>query len=632
MKNGVHQDDVPLFWNDALMPARRLIQFCLLIALVSAGCSELNLSKPFANKEELREKARQSNVRDAIRGEGGHSRMIGDYIKIGDNGYIKVQGVGLVDRLDGTGEDPPASHLRTMLLEDLRQHEVKEPQTLLSSANTALVVVTAYIPPICKKGEKIDVEVTLPDGTEAISLAGGWLMPCYLREMQLLNGEVHEGKEIAVASGPVLIDALAENEVSAVTAAAHRRGRIPGAASFLGDSRSLTISIRNEYSTVRMSRQIAERIGKRFHDYNEHGIRRPLAEAKTNSRLELIVHDRYMNNYPRYLQCIRSMTLTETPVDRHMRMQQLEEEIQFGPTAERAALQLEAIGAEAVPTLKIGLASPDLEARFHAGCALAYLGRAEGVPALQEAAQEEPAFRIYALAALSTINDGAAADALRHLINQESIETRYGAFRAFSTMAPNDPFVKGVQLSGNFSLHEVESTAKPLIHLTRYKKAEIVVFDHKQEFLTPLILRAGNRILLQNSPQGNRMLIKRIAPGEPMQQKDVSLRVADVIKAASELGAQYPDIVQMLVQAERQHNLPGHIAIDELPEPGRVYERPTAQRPAPVSAESNVMTPSVTVGSQGLLPNLFDEKPPETEYVPTETGIPSQPKKSTLRD
>jgi len=614
------------------MLARRLFMLCLLIAVVSPGCSEFNLMKPFADKEEALEKARQKNVRDALRGENGHSRLVGDYIKIGDNGYIKVQGVGLVDRLDGTGEDPPASHLRTMLLEDLRKNEVKDPQTLLSSANTALVVVTAYVPPICKKGEKIDVEVTLPDGSEAVSLAGGWLMPCYLREMALMQGEVHEGRQVALASGPILIDALAGDTSKTSLAVGHRRGRIPGAAAYLGESRSLSISIRSEYATVRMSRQIADRIGRRFHDYNEHGIRRPLATAKTNSRLELIVHERYINNYPRYLQCIRSIVLNESPVERHMRMQRLEEEIQFGPTAERASLQLEAIGPEAIPTLKMGLASGDLEARFHAGCALAYLGNADGVPALKEAAENVPAFRIFALAALSTISDGAASDALRALASQESVETRYGAFRSYSTMAPNDPFVKGEVMEGNFSLHGVESTAGPLIHLTRYKQAEIVVFDHKQEFLTPLVLRAGNQILLQNSSQGNHILIKRIAPGEPMRQKEVSLRVMDVIKGASDLGAQYPDIVQMLVQAERQHNLPGQIAIDELPAPGRVYERPAATGPRPKSLSSEAVLPSVTVGSQGLLPNLFDEKPPEVEAIPEDAKIPAAPTKSTLRD
>jgi Flagellar basal-body P-ring protein len=614
------------------MQARRRIALLLplLFATFGLGCSEMNLAKPFASREEAMEKERQKNVRAAMRGDGGHSKLIGDYVKIGDNGYIKVQGVGLVDRLDGTGEDPPASPLRTMLLEDLRQNDVRDPQRYISSPNTALVVVTAYIPPICKKGEKIDVEVTLPDGTEAVSLAGGWLMPCYLREMALLNGEVREGRQIALASGPVLIDAI--GEAGKGSSVSHLRGRIPGGATYLGDSRCLTLFIRNDYATVRMSRQIAERIGKRFYDYDNHGIRRPLAEAKTDSRLELIVHNRYVNNYPRYLQCIRAIALTETPVDRHIRIQQLQEQIQFGPTSEMAALQLEAIGTDSIPVLKLGLNSPDLEARFHAATALAYLGNADGVPALKEAAEKEPAFRIFALAALSTISDGAASDALRDLMNVESVETRYGAFRALSTLSPNDPFVKGEQLEGNCTLHAIPSTAKPLIHMTRFKKAEIVVFDDQQQLQMPLVLRAGHRILVQNSAQNDKVVLKRIAPGEQIQVREVSPRVIDVIRAASELGAQYPDIVQMLVQAERQHNLPGKIAIDELPQPGRVYERPSVSGPKPESMEENVAAPNVTVGGQGLLPNLFDGRPPESEPGPIENAVPKKPQKALLRE
>lgn len=628
MNRGARLGPAPLFWNVYIMPARRLGMLCVLVAVVISGCHELDLTR-FYDAEKAREKVRSQNVREALHGGAGHSRMIGDYIQIGANDYITVQGVGLVDRLDGTGEDPPASHLRTMLLEDMRRHEIKDPQTYLSSSNTALVVVTAHIPPICKKGEKIDVEVTLPDGSEATSLAGGWLMPCFLRERELLQGSIHEGREVAVASGPILIDALEADAQSA--AAAHRRGRIPGAASYTGLDRFLTIAIRSEYRTVRMSTQIASRIGKRFHDYDEHGIQRPLAKAKSHAHLELIVHERYRDNYPRFVQCIRNLALTETPVDKHLRLQQLTEEVQFGPTAERAALQLEAIGAEAVPALKAGLNSPDLEARFHSGMALAYLGHSEGVPALAEAADKEPAFRIFALASLAALSDGSAGEALRKLMNHDSVETRYGAFRAFSTMSPNDPHVKGAKMEGGFTLHPVDSTGKPLIHVTRFKKAEIVVFQAEQELQLPLALRAGSRILVRGSSVGNRVVVKRIAAGEPMQQKEVSTRVVDVIKAASELGANYPDIVQMLVQAEHQHNLPGRIAIDELPAPGRVYERPSAQRPPPESARDVSSSSSVTVGSEGLLPNLFDEQPPQVQTAFPDPEIPTDPKKTLLK-
>lgn len=599
-----------------------LLTACL--GTLISGCHQLGFPSfempSFFDKEE----AMRKNVREAIKGENGHSRLIGDYIKIVDSteGYIKVQGVGLVDRLDGTGEDPPASPYRTMLLDEIRKYEVKDPQTYLRSPNTALVIITAYIPPILKKGETIDVEVMLPDGSEAKSLAGGWLMPCHLTEHALLGGQVRDGKDLAVASGPILVNALGEDDASSSSL---RRGRIPAGGTYVGDDRNLIVAIRSDYRTVRMSSQIANRIGRRFHDYDEHGIQRKLAEAQSHAHLDLIVHERYRDNYSRYIQCIRHMTLSESQVEKHLRMQQLTEAIKFGPSAEKAALQLEAAGPEGIPILKEGLSSPMLESRFHAGVALAYLGNADGVPALKEAADKEPAFRIFALAALAALQDGKAAAALTDLMNHESTETRYGAFRALSTMAPNDPAVRGVEMEGNFSLHPVNSAGTPLIHVTRFKKAEIVVFGADQKFVTPMFVRAGTRIMVQASPQGNEIVLKRIVANEEPQTKTVSTSLIDVIQAASELGATYPDVVEMLVQAKRQHNLPGEIAVDELPRPGRQYKRPVDEYALGDSSSASETSESVQVGGEGLTPNLFSDEP-EGEV---QTSIPKAPSKSS---
>jgi hypothetical protein len=600
-------------------PFRLSRRALLSVAAVSllAGCNRL-MKIPFFDRED----ARKKNVRGALRGESGHSKLIGDYIRIADStlGYIKVQGVGLVDRLNGTGEDPPASPYRKEILDEMRRREIKDPQTFLRSMDTALVVVTAYIPPIIRKGEKMDVEIVLPDGSESKSLAGGWLMPCRLTEHALLGGQVREGSDLAIATGPILIAALGEEEGR--NSNGHRRGVIPAGATYIGKDRQLTVGIRSEYRSVRMSTQIANRIGRRFHDYDKHGLQRPMAEAKSDAVLELIVHDRYRDNYPRYLQCIRHMPLRATSVEKHMRLQELGDEIQFGPTSERAALELEAIGVDAIPILKEGLESPELEARFRAAEALAYLGNADGVPALQEAADKEPAFRIFAFAALAALQDGSAARALTELMNHESIETRYGAFRAYSTMAPSDPTVQGIEMEGHFSLHPVESTGRPLVHLTRRKKAEIVLFGANQRFRMPLFLRAGSRILVQGSAKGDRVTIKRIAAGEAAQEREVSAQVAEVIRVCSELGATYPEIVQMLVQAEKQHNLPGQIAIDALPKPGRLYERPPLQDSEESSGGSQAVD-SVQIGGHSLSPNLFEEHPGETPDIPTDfTDLP----------
>ena len=509
------------------MQARCLvISGCLAAALLS-GCHDLGLGAFFDKEEALNQ-----NVRSALRGEDGHSRLIGDYIKVSNatRGYIKVQGVGLMDRLDGTGEDPPASPYRTMLLEDIRKHEFEEPQTLLRSANTAIVIVTAKIPPIVKKGDRVDVEIILPDGSESTSLAGGWLMPCYLSEHALLGGQVRDGKDIAIALGPILIDALGEKDPSPI---AMKRGTIPGGAIYTGDDRQLSVAIRSDYRTVRMSTQIAQRIGRRFHDYDDHGIQRPLAEAKSHAHLELLVHERYRENYSRYLQVIRHIRLSESPVEKHLRLQQLTDQVSFGPTAARAALELEAIGTDGIPILKEGLKSPDLEARFYSGEALAYLGNSDGVDALYEAADTAPAFRIFALSALAVLDDGRAADALRRLMDHDSIETRYGAFRSLLAAAPYDPHIEGIEMEGNFVLHPVESTAEPLIHVTRQRQPQVVVFDTEQRFTAPMFVRAGRHLLIQASPLGDEVTVKRIAAGEKMQTRTVSTRVIDVIKAAS---------------------------------------------------------------------------------------------------
>lgn len=579
------------------MPVRHPLWLGLCAALLCAGCHELNLSKMF-DREAIQQEQLDGRVSAAIRGEKGYSRLIGDYIRIADAGYVKVEAVGLVERLEGRGENPPASYLRTMLLEDMRRHKVENPESILASGDTCLVIVTAYIPPVIKKHERIDVEISLPEGSKVKSLSGGYLLPCFLREHLPLDG-IREGKELVLANGPILVDAVGGVRKGESSTAGHLHGRIPAGGKYIDASRNLSIGVANDVRSVRMTQQIATSIGSRFHDYNEHGLQVPMAEAKNDVRIELLVPRFYVDNTARYLQVIRSISLRENAVDRHVRMGELAEQIQHGPTAEVAALQLEAIGTEGIPALKKGLSSPDLEARFHAAAALAYLGEPAGVPALQEAIEQEPAFRIYAFAALATLPDGATFEALKELMNNPSVETRYGAFRAYSTLAADDPAVAGVELGGgSFQLHAVESSGPALVHLTRFKKCEVVVFGRQQRLLTPVVLRAGDHIIVQNTPDGAGMTVKRIAAGD-MQERQTSSRLVDVIRAAAELGAMYPDIVQLLVQAQNQKNLAGAIAIDELPRPGRPYKRPGQEG-------------SVQVGGAALQPNLFEqnESPP----------------------
>jgi hypothetical protein len=190
--------------------------------------------------------------------------------------------------------------------------------------------------------------------------------------------------------------------------------------------------------------------------------------------------------------------------------------------------------------------------------------------------------------------------ALQALLDQSSMETRYGAVRALSTMDPHDPAIQAEELPGGCLLRVVDSTGTPMVHLTRRKKSEIVVFGAEERFEAPMVVSAGKSFLIKAEPGRSTVTISHFVPGEEAQRIEVSSRVAEVIRALGKLDARYPDMVQMLVEAERQHNLPGTIGIDELPRAGRTYERSGS---GPAAASPDVES---VPAHAGPAPNLFD--------------------------
>ena len=549
---------------------------------------------------------------------------VGDYTTISGLNLITLEGVGLVTGLDGTGGDPPPSPQRMALLKDMQRRGVRNPKQLLKSPSTAMVVVRAYLPPLIRKGEQFDVEVRLPPGSESSSLNGGWLMESDLSERAVIPGQgILAGHVFARAKGPILIS-HGEGDQGDL-AGVLRRGRILAGGKSRRD-RHLTVSLRNRYRSVRMARRITDRIGQRFYAYDRHGVREPLASAKTDRTIVLKLQPKYRNNFPRYLQVIRQIPMRENDVQRQVRMQNLVRDLESPETAEIAALTFESIGPNAIPFLKAALDHKNLEVRFHAAVALAYLDDSSGAVVLSEAARQERAFRVFALAALSTLDDGPSqlllrdllkpihvcgSDTCQHrgqLVNQicphcktagslkQSAELQYGAFRALSTRDRFDPAIRGKSLKGLFALHEVDAPGDPLIHLTRLQRAEIVLFGKDQNLRTPLAVEAGNHIWLNAQPGSDAITISRYRVGNPPRRTTTSTRVADVIHTLVEFGASYPDIVQMLVQAQRQHNIAGQIAIDAMPRTGRAFFRTDPR---------NGTTTKTRAGESRTSPNLF---------------------------
>jgi len=605
---------------------------CLLGSLWLSGCttgllglpgaalfSERLAEKSAAEKQEDGKKAgkslRRKKEEDNDFGSRVETPLLSEYIGMQGDGLVTLKGVGLVTGLNGQGGDPAPSGLRTQLQNEMARRGVKDANRILSSPDTALVVVIAYLPTMVRKGQKFDVRVVLPPDARAKSLKGGWLLETRLFEEHEINNQVSlRPQEYAVAGGAILTG-LGVDEVRGERQAELMAGTIPGGAISKID-RDLRIMLLSDKRGIRNAQRVAEAVSSRFHKYNKYGEKISCAEAQTDALVTLQAHAQYRNNIPRYQAVIRSIALKESDVSRRMRMESLARDVLDPERCQSAALQLEAIGEDAAPFLRDALESDNFEVRFSAAQSLAYLGDPAGVSVLKEAATSQPAFRVYALVALSVIREDAEAImALRELMNTGSLETRYGALRALKELDPRDPFLNPIEFENRYVVHVIDSDGEPMVHVTRRRMTEVTLFGADQGLRLPAVLNAGDRLRIIGDAGDDSVEVIRYALDAEPERYQVRNRLADILRVLGELDASYPDVVQFLVEADSQRNLMGPFGIDRLPQTGRVFSRTSDEvaEDADAAGDAAAATESAAgsakarrVGNPRLVPELFD--------------------------
>jgi len=629
--------------------ARATAWLCLLLSASLCGCTTglLNMPKAglFADRSAAPKDAeggkktksnRRKKEEDNDFGTRIETPLLSEYMSVQGNSLVVLRGVGLVMGLEGNGGDPSPSTLRTQLQNEMARRGVKDANRILASRNTALVVVTAYLPAMVRKNQRFDVRVAIPPNSNARSLKGGWLLETRLFEEQNIQGRTAlKAQEYAVAGGAILTG-LGSGKPGDERMAELMAGTIPGGAISKVD-RDLTIQLRSDKRSTRNSERVANAVSNRFDRYNKYGQRIKCAEAKDDVRINLKIHPQYVNNFPRYQAVIRNIALNENDVARRMRIEMLARDVLEPDKCQLSALQLEALGEDAIPFLKEALTSDSFEVRFYAAQSLAYLGDASGVTILHDAALEEAAFRVYSLVALSVIRDDAdAVLALRDLMNAPSLETRYGALRALKELDPRDPSLNPISFRDRFVMNVIDSADEPMVHVTRRRTPEIVLFGAEQGFRMPVVLNAGNRLSIRGDAGDDSVEIIRYELDREPRRQRVRNRLPDIIRTCGEMGANYPDLVQMLVEAEQQRNFMGVFGIDRLPQAGRVYLRDDADADTEAAASDKDDSDSDSdsdkksessgsadaqkrIGSSRMLPELFDELD-ESELEENETA------------
>ena len=595
---------------------------CLLASTLLCGCAAGLMSMPGAGMladrfggekepgdedtdEKDKKKSSKSKLDDEEDNDFGTSiktPLLSEYMSVQGNTVITLRGVGLMTGLNGTGGDPSHSALRTQLQNEMSRLNVPNAKRILASQDTALVVVTAYLPAMVRKGQRFDVRVAIPPQSKATSLKGGYLLETRLFEEQNVEGRgALKGHEYAVAGGAVLTN-LGVKGSPEERQGELMYGTIPGGA-VSRTERDLSIVLRREKKGFRNSKRVADAVSERFNRYNNFGQKIPCAVAKQDDLISLKVHPQYINNFPRYQAVIRSIAFNESEVARRIRIERLARDIMDPDKAQTAALQLEAIGDSGIPFLKDALESTDFEVRFQAAQALAYLGDGSGISILHEAARDQPAFRVYSFVAMSVIDDADAVIALRELMNSDSMETRYGAFRALKELDPNDPWLRPVEFGGRFRLHVIDVTSEPMVHVTRRRSPEVIVFCADQRLKLPAMLNAGQNFKVIGATGEHEVEVIMYKLNEEPKRQRVSDRLVDVIRACGDLGATYPDIVQLLIEAEQQHNFVGQFGIDRMPQAGRMYLTETGKSDSEESDDES----GKLIGNKRQVPELFDE-------------------------
>jgi hypothetical protein len=577
-------------------------------------------------------------------------RTVGDVTEVANVAPIQISGVGLVTGLDGTGGGTPPGTYTTMLEQQLlkqRQHGVKE---LLQSPNNAVVLITALIPPGGRKGDPIDIQVTLPQGSKVTSLRGGYLQQTVLRNYDSKkhinpqyqgNDTLLPGHILAVARGPVLVG-MGEGDAAAKL----RRGVIwEGGVSLI--DRPFYLVLKNDQKFAAVANAVAERINLMFPDdarKREEVLRnkrllmldevtsqinekfRPVLAQKSETaravNREVVyaqVPHTYRLNPERYLRIARLIPLRESPESQGKYHRLLEEMLTQSKHTVGAALRLEALGRDSVPVLEKALKNPNVLVRFSAAEALAYLGSTAGVEELARLSDQYDALRAYGLTAMATVNESICKIKLEELLDSPCPDMRYGAFKALRILDDHEArsaTVKGELLNDAFWLHRVAVQSEPLVHATFAGRPEVVLFGKEPRLAAPLKLFAGAEFTITAERNDDRCTVSRYVLNPPsLRRKQCSFRVEDVLRTVAELGGQYADAVELLRQVDRTRSMSARLAVDALPQAPAVEE--LAQEGVRMQKNDANDPPSLLL----TLPEL-DTPRPDTGATPPMFALP----------
>lgn len=621
----------------------------VLITALSAGSLVWSTGCQNTDSDKSKVQGRSQVGEDPV-SELDSTTTVGMKTSVGNTDPITVSGIGLVYGLPGTGSSASPGVWRTMLEHALKKEAQPNITQILDDPNktTSLVLVSAVIPPGARKGDPVDLQISLPEDSKTTSLKGGKLHICELYNSETtgnIKSMVHDGKPSGPSGDLKLGDVWVKAEGELIAGVFVPKGEKSAQVETDSDgqpvcrvarvwgggrvtrTRPFFILMNPGDQNVRMAYSVAERLNSTFHATAEPNLK--VADAKTKELIISNVPLAYRYNHYRYLLVARQVPILPMRSDTAAR-RKLEDELLDPRTTLVAAIKLEALGFSSLHTLRVGMESLSPWVRFASAEALTYLGQSDGAAELARLAEDHPALRAASLKALASMDDAACTDRLTELMSSPDPMLRYGAFCALRLSDDNAPAVKGEFVNHSFWVHSVAHGSPGMIHLTSERRCEIVLFGDNIKLRGPFTLPVDSDFTIR--VKDDEATVTRIvtAKGKDQQLENKTVtcppKLEMVLMAMGKLGGGYDQAVELIRRADRAQVLTCSVVVDAItPEMNiRQLAQFAATDPTLAKVDSEVVRFGVI--RPGVDGDGFDlpapEPDPTTAFTPAPTRQP----------
>jgi flagellar basal body P-ring protein FlgI len=506
-----------------------LVVCTVAVCLFSGGCGER--SRPIlVRRVELR------------------ASTIGSLGEIISPDTVAVEGYGLVGGLGGTGSSDCPSELRAYLKQYILQQlpaDKVDPDKLIDSRNTAVVLLRGLMPLSVSKGQRFDVRVVALGGSKTTSLKGGRLFGADLKRAGS-GGMVT--RTLAKVKGPVFVDTLGPS------GAEETSGYVLGGGWVLDDYTVGLALFRADYITADA---IRDKLEARFGG----GTAKPLS----GSQIKLKVPDKYKNRKRRFISLVGATYIAETPEGTSERIIALVVKLASSDDKEQSEIALEAIGAESLTKLAALLNSYNEEVRLRAARCMLNLDDDRALGTLAAIAEDRRS--AYRLEALEAITAGArrndATRIARRLLRDADFDVRLAAYE--SLRKADDISIMRSVIAGDFWLEEIVQTRHKGVFVSRGSQPRIVLFGAPIYCREDIFVQSRDNEITINARAGAEYVsvirkLERRVDIPPISLRS-SFKLSDIIRTLCEsaiveerssvrpgLNASYADAIYILSQ------------------------------------------------------------------------------------